>query len=160
MLDISLAVILIYFSIWVYELMNVFVGTVLGAQTVLQLQGLYPSGVIASSIHFHSGLLLKVLQVVLSSSSFVPLLIVSRKAKLKITQIAILSVISLYFASFTWEALSLFTNGSQVERFLVFVALSFFVQQLLVMLTVQTESAKKSSELVAVNDIEVKMRSR
>jgi hypothetical protein len=103
--DIVLTGLVLYASIWVYELSNYISMTLSGAKPFLSVQGIFPVGVIAVLSGSPAVSLTKLVQVAICASVAVGLLWAFRNRQLPFTKIALVTAISLYIASFQWEFL-------------------------------------------------------
>ncbi|MGD0318400.1 MAG: hypothetical protein ABSB56_01730 [Nitrososphaerales archaeon] len=106
-LDLSLAGLLLYIGVWVYELANWASLTLLGFQSTLSLSGLLPSGVSAVSTIQGDLVFAKPLQIALSVGTVLPLLFLLRRYNLPATKLTIIGTASAYCATAFWEALSI-----------------------------------------------------
>ncbi|MGP8056028.1 MAG: hypothetical protein ACLP9K_00260 [Nitrososphaerales archaeon] len=106
-LDLSLAGILLYIGVWVYELANWASLTLLGFRSTLSLSGLLPSGVSAVSTVQGDLVFAKPLQIVMSVGTVLPLLFLLRRYNLPATKFTIIGTASAYCATAFWEALSI-----------------------------------------------------
>jgi hypothetical protein len=105
-LDLLLAGLLLYIGVWVYELANWASLTLLGCQSTLSLSGLFPVGVSGVSTVQGDLVLAKPLQIAVSVSAVLPLLLLLRRFNLPVTKFTIIGTVSAYFATAFWEALS------------------------------------------------------
>lgn len=105
-LDLSLAGLLLYVGVWVYELANWASLTLLGFQSTLSLSGLLPSGVSAVSTVQGDLVLAKPLQIAVSVGTVLPLLFLLRRYNLPATKLMIIGTASAYCSTAFWEALS------------------------------------------------------
>ncbi len=107
MLDLLLAGLLLYIGVWVYELANWASLTLLGFQSTLSLSGLLPAGVSGVSTVQGDLVLAKPLQIAVSLSTVLPLLLLLRRYNLPATKFAVIGTVSAYCATAFWEALSI-----------------------------------------------------
>jgi len=107
LVDLTLAVLLLYLGVWVYELANLASLNLVGFHSTLSLSGVLPSGVLGLS-NFQGGIVAaKPLQVMMSVGVLLPLLRLTRNHDLPATELAVIGMISAYFATAFWEDLSI-----------------------------------------------------
>lgn len=95
-----------YGSVWIYELSNYFLLRLGGANAVLSVQGILPTGVTAVTSASALLSLTKLTQVIVCVSIAGTLLLAIRKYHLTMTKIALITIVSVFVASFQWELLS------------------------------------------------------
>lgn len=107
LLDISLSLALLYFSVWIYELCNYAAFYVVGASASLYFDGVLPVGVASISGAGAELLLVKPIQVALCCAAGGSIYYVARRARATASSLVAAALLSLFCASFYWEALSL-----------------------------------------------------
>jgi hypothetical protein len=119
-MDLALAAMVPFLSVWFYEISNLIVLAEQGYSVAISMFGLLPLGVAGVSTGVLSPAT-KVIQVVLA---LVPLLVLAKlfsKADLRIAEAFAISFVGVYFASMYWEMLSLLTTLPMAVHIGVFV---------------------------------------
>ncbi len=106
-LDFVLLPVLLYLSLWIYELSNYVVMAASGYQGSLIVQGVIPAGFVAVGQGSSPFILAKPLQVLMATGSVLPLYIGLRRTRFQLSLLASASILAIYLSSFYWELLSL-----------------------------------------------------
>jgi hypothetical protein len=106
MLDMSLAGLVLYLGVWVYELANWASLNLFGYQSTVAVSGFFPVGVLGVSTIQGDLILAKPLQIAMSVGAALPLLLLLRNSNLPATKFTIMGIMSTYCTSAFWEILS------------------------------------------------------
>ncbi len=106
-LDVALLPVLLFLSVWIYELSNYAVMTLGGYQGTLIVQGVLPAGLVAVGQGSAPFVFAKPLQVLMATGLVLPLYLGLRRTRMHLSLLASASIMAIYLSSFYWELLSL-----------------------------------------------------
>jgi hypothetical protein len=106
LIDLSVAIAMLYAAVCIYEMANYVVFSSVGSQASLVFSGVLPIGVCASVQD--AGLLMfaKPAQVALSTVAMLGLFFLTRSQGFRLSSLVALTTVSIYLASSYWELLS------------------------------------------------------
>ncbi len=105
-LDAALAVLILYASVWIYELGNILILSLSGASPILQVNGWVPQGMTLLANGTDQLLGFKLLQTASVVACVASAAVGLRRSRLLFTKVALLSVGGAYLAGLQWEFLS------------------------------------------------------
>ncbi len=123
-LDFALLPVLLYLSLWIYELSNYVVMALSGYQGTLIVQGFLPAGFVAVGQGASPFILAKPLQVLMATGIVLPLYLGLRRTRMSLSLLASASIMAIYLSTFYWELLSLVGPLPLVLHEFLFTAVS------------------------------------
>ncbi len=126
--DLPIAILLLYLSYWVYALSNYVAYSLAGLNPSISLAGLFPVGISTVLGLQQATILVKVLQVLISCTVPFAALLVARVVRLPCTVLASITILSIFIASFYWEALSSASGTSLDLHTVAFAAVAAISQ--------------------------------
>jgi phosphoglycerol transferase MdoB-like AlkP superfamily enzyme len=132
LLDPILAGIVLYGSVWLYELGNSIVLLLAGGRVSFSVDGVLPVGTVAVINAVATSPYLKLAQVLICGSVIITMLSAVKGKRLLLTTVALITVLSAYFTSFQWELLSQLTYGSEASWSMMFLFLTALIGTLVI----------------------------
>jgi hypothetical protein len=128
LVDVGLGVLLVYVSLWVYELGNLLSLSALGNPANLTIAGIFPIGVSALVRDTQWLSVAKALQICFSALVIFAIFTSVRSRQLPISRTLALTTLSLCLASGYWEVLSLVGPLSYTVHVGIFASLAILAQ--------------------------------
>jgi len=127
-MDVLVCSLLAYVSVWIYELGNYLVLSASGADVSMAFLGALPIGVSAVTSNPQGMVLAKPLQVLITGSAMLAVLLFLRSRSLPISTTLASATFSVYLASSYWEILSLVGSSSYFVHLAGFTLLALAAQ--------------------------------
>src|SRR3989442_11017390 len=121
-IDLGLAVVLLYVSFWDYELSNLLAYSLAGLSPTISIAGFFPAGI--SAVVGQGTLLVKIFQVLIACTVPIAVLLAARVARLPAVAVASITILSIFIASFYWEFLSSASSASLDLHTIAFAAVA------------------------------------
>ncbi len=127
LLDIGAAVMLVYASVWIYEIGNYLSMAATGFKATIAMAGFMPVGAVGLLTRPTGLSLAKLIQVGLTAGLMSILYLKLKASRLSVTTLTSLATIGVYTGSIYWEFLSALSSIPMLVHQGVFTALSFLV---------------------------------